>query len=55
MIEEALIKNAKKNPDKIAIICENKKISFKDLIKAIFFYSSYLNKIKKKNKNYSEL
>ena len=48
MIEKALINNAKKNPNKIAIICGTKKITFSELINLIYSYSSYLSEIKKK-------
>ncbi len=47
MIEKALLKNAKKNPNKIAVICDQRKISFKDLIKGIYSYSNYLRSFKK--------
>ena len=48
MIEKALINNAKKTPNKIAIICGTKKITFRELINSIYSYSSYLCGIKKK-------
>jgi long-chain acyl-CoA synthetase len=48
MIEKALINNAKKTPNKIAIICGTKKITFRELINLIYSYSSYLSEIKKK-------
>ncbi len=47
MIEKALLKNAKKNPNKIAVISDQRKISFKDLIKGIYSYSNYLRSFKK--------
>ena len=48
MIEEALTKNAKKTPGKIAIICGRKKITYIELLRSINSYSNYLGQIKKK-------
>ena len=48
MIEDTLIKNAKKNPNKIAIICGAKRITFNELVNSIYSYSDYLGRIKKK-------
>ena len=50
MIEDTLIKNAKKNPNKIAIICGAKRITFNELVNSIYSYSDYLGRIKKNNK-----
>ena len=50
MIEKTLISNAIKNPNKIAIICGTKKITFRELMNLIYSYSSYLCEIKKKQK-----
>lgn len=52
MIEDTLIKNAKKNPNKIAIICGAKRITFNELVNSIYSYSDYLGRIKKKTTNY---
>ena len=48
MIEDTLIKNAKKNPNKIAIICGAKRITFNELVNSIYSYSDYLGRKKKK-------